>query len=244
MSDTAIQTLISIAAVITAVAASVVGIYQVLRSSRTLSKNYEVELKADQPSAAAGGISGRDTYKILAKYSAQGLAQSQISFMVSIIFASLGFLVILGGVGVAIFANKSTATAVIPVISGAVVDAVAGLFFTVNSRTQKVMVDFFDKLRSDRRVEDAMEIASKLPDSVMGSKLQALLALNFTQVNDIPELFRQLIDSETQQERGAGKQPGPTSSPSLEEAAASRTSKNTSSTRRSQRRTSGNSEGQ
>jgi hypothetical protein len=76
---------------------------------------------------------------------------------------------------------------------GAIVDAVAGLFLSVNARTQKVMVEFFDKLRSDQRVEDAMDISSKIPDTLMASKLQALLALHFTEAKDIPELFRQLI---------------------------------------------------
>jgi hypothetical protein len=66
----------------------------------------------------AGTRLGRDTYKILAKYSAQGLAQSQISFYVSIVFAALGFLVILSGAGVAVFTDAKAATAAIPLIGG------------------------------------------------------------------------------------------------------------------------------
>ena len=39
-----------------------------------------------------------------------------------------------------------------------------------------------------------MEIATKLPDPQMASRLQALLALKFTDAENIPELFRQLIE--------------------------------------------------
>jgi len=192
--NTTITNIVTIAAVAIAFGGLVLATIQLFKSQRNLSREYEIELDSGRQISAQDTRPGRDTYKILAKYSAQGLAQSRISFLVSIIFAGLGFIVILSGVGVAIFANKQATTALIPVISGAIVDAVAGLFFTVNARTQKVMVEFFDKLRSDQRVEDAMDIASKLPDTTMASKLQALLALNFTEMKDIPDLFRQLIE--------------------------------------------------
>jgi hypothetical protein len=134
-----------------------------------------------------------DTHKILAKYSAQGLAQSRVSFYTSIVFASLGFLVLLGGVAYGL-SNGEKNFVWLPIVSGAVVEAVAGLFFTTSASTQRVMVEFFDKLRSDKRVEDAMTIAEQLEDRTQSGRLRVLLALQFAEVSEIGTLFTQVAD--------------------------------------------------
>ena len=139
--------------------------------------------------------SQRETYRVLAEYSAQGLAQSQMSFWASIAFSSLGFLVIIAGVVVAIFKKDSVSQALIPIIAGAIVEAVGGLFFTVNARTQKVMVDFFDKLREDRKLEEALTLVRGVPDPTLAGRLQVLLALQFVGTDNLAELFRQTVGS-------------------------------------------------
>jgi hypothetical protein len=135
-----------------------------------------------------------ETYKILREYSAQGLGQSRVSFNVSIGFAALGFLVLLVGVIVAIFAHTSRSSAIIPVISGGIVEAVSALFFTVNARAQKVMVEFFDKLRDDRRIEEALRLRSTITDEGIANRLQVLLALQFVTADEAPALLRQIVD--------------------------------------------------
>jgi uncharacterized membrane protein (DUF485 family) len=135
-----------------------------------------------------------ETYKILREYSAQGLGQSRVSFNVSIGFAALGFLVLVVGVLVAIFSKSGKSTAVIPVISGGIVEAVSALFFTVNARAQKVMVEFFDKLRDDRRIEEALRLRSTITDEAMANRLQVLLALQFVTADEAPALLRQIVD--------------------------------------------------
>jgi len=147
-----------------------------------------VELRVVKLSEA---IQENQTYKVLAKYSAQGLAQSKISFLTSLTFAALGFLVIL--IGIAAGSIKDDRDFVwVPVVSGGIAEAVAALFFTINAGTQKVMVSFFDKLRADKRVEDAMRIAETLSDQAMSERLQVLLALKFAEVRDLGQLLEQI----------------------------------------------------
>jgi hypothetical protein len=145
------------------------------------------------------------TYKVLAEYSAQGLAQSQTSFQASIVFASLGFLVIVTGVIVAIVRKDGArADAIVPIIGGAIVDAVSALFFTINTRAQKVMVEFFDKLRADRRLEEALLLVKGVSDQAMASRLQVLLALQFAEVKDMPTLFQQTIGTREEDSTSVG----------------------------------------
>lgn len=74
----------------------------------------------------------------LAQYYSQVLAQSKISFWFSLIFASLGFLVIV----VAGFTYSSTANGatIAQFIAGIVMDAVAALFF-VQSKNAQASID-------------------------------------------------------------------------------------------------------
>jgi hypothetical protein len=159
-----------------------------------LSASYEADLSDSPASSAHGGLPQNNLQKIMEKYSALNLAQSRTSFIASIVFASLGFLVILSGVAVVIFKLGTLESATIPALSGAVVETVGGLLFAINKRTQKVMLEFYNKLRSDHRVEHAIEIAKELPDRHMGSSLQVLLALQFVEAEGVVDLFRQLLD--------------------------------------------------
>ena len=63
----------------------------------------------------------------LAKYYAQVLAQSKTSFWFSLIFASIGFLVIV--FAVFSYTSSTLGTSVVQLSAGVVIDAVAALFF-------------------------------------------------------------------------------------------------------------------
>ncbi|WP_374582923.1 hypothetical protein [Frankia sp. CiP3] len=132
-------------------------------------------------------------YRLLRQYSSQGLAQSQTSFLVNIVFSSLGFLVIMVGVVLAVM-NRGVAESVIPVVSGTVVNAVGALFSIQDRRARGTMEKFFDKLRDDRKLDDALALISGVPDDVTRSRLQALLALHFANVPNIEILFNTTVD--------------------------------------------------
>jgi hypothetical protein len=110
----------------------------------------------------------------------------------SLLFAGLGFAVILSGAAIAV-ARDSVASGVLPAISGTIVEAVAGLFFVLSTRTQRVMVAFYDKLREDRRLEESLRLVPGVPDKEMASRLQVLLALQLAGVDELDSLFHQTV---------------------------------------------------
>lgn len=118
-------------------------------------------------------------YRLLAEYHAQGLAQSKMSFRLSLIFAGLGFLVIAVAIGLAVASDDaSTIASIVPLIGGAVVEAVSGLFFVQSNRARQLMVTFFDRLRADRNLREALELAAAIEDGRVRSRLQAQMALS------------------------------------------------------------------
>ena len=97
-------------------------------------------------------VSGSDVpFEIehLARFYTQVLAQSKVSFWFSLVFASIGFAVII--TAAYLFTGNRISITAIQVLSGVIVDAVAALFFVQAKRAQQAMTDFFDKLRKDRQ---------------------------------------------------------------------------------------------
>lgn len=69
------------------------------------------------------------------------------------------------------------ALAILGVIAGAVIDAVAALFFVQSNRARELMVQFFDRLRRDRKLDEALGLAQDVPDAAIKSSLLRELAL-------------------------------------------------------------------
>ncbi|MGW5731234.1 TRADD-N-associated membrane domain-containing protein, partial [Nocardia beijingensis] len=68
------------------------------------------------------------------QYHARSLAQSQRSFTFSLIAAAMGFVVIVGAVLMIGFSGgDKTAAALVQILAAAVIEAVAGLFFTLSN---------------------------------------------------------------------------------------------------------------
>jgi len=134
-------------------------------------------------------------YEIVRKYHHQGLAQSRVSFWFSLIFASLGFLII----ATAIFTINGDkgltqqSASIISLLAGTIIDAVAGLFFVQSRRAQRVMQEFFDRLRKDRKLEESLQLTDKIADSELKGKLQAMLALNFAEVETTDSLLSAVL---------------------------------------------------
>ena len=118
--------------------------------------SYKVSKRAkDNPADIQGSISPEDISRFenassprqpfettaLANYYNQALSRTTISFWFSIIFASIGF-------GVIIFAFLSYSPGdvggtTVKVLGGTIIDAVSGLFFVQSTNAQKSMSDFF-----------------------------------------------------------------------------------------------------
>jgi xanthine/uracil/vitamin C permease (AzgA family) len=119
--------------------------------------------------------------RALAKYDNHALTRANISFWFSLIFASIGF-------GVIIFAF-ATHTAddiwgtVIKATSGAVIDAVSSLFFVQSTNAQKAMSEFFEKLRLDRLNAEARELLNGIENAERRDQLKAQLVLKYSGID-------------------------------------------------------------
>ena len=149
---------------------------------------------------AIGAESGYRQYALLREYHAQGLAQSRISFWFSLTFASIGFAVIALAVGLFLETAPTgsgwmdnAGKPVFTLVSGTVIDAVAALFFVQSNKARQLMTEFFDKLRTDRKLDESLKLAETISDSIVSSRLKAILALHFAEAPvDLP-LFEGVI---------------------------------------------------
>src|SRR5215213_7845324 len=98
----------------------------------------------------------------LAQYYAQVLAQSKVSFWFSLVFASIGFMVI---VLAGFLASSSSVGATVAQFSaGAIMDAVSALFFVQSKNAQTALGEFFDKLRRDRQQSESRKLCDEVSD--------------------------------------------------------------------------------
>jgi hypothetical protein len=128
----------------------------------------------------------------LANYYAQVLAQSKTSFWFSLVFAAIGFFVIV----FAVFSNSNEnfSSTAIQFTAGAVIDAVAGLFFVQSKNAQKSMGEFFDKLRTDRMQAESRTLCDSIDDKKAQDALKVQLALYYAGVNDYKDLSKNIVE--------------------------------------------------
>jgi hypothetical protein len=151
-------------------------------------------------------------FLLLKQYHSQGLSQSRVSFWFSLIFAALGFAVIVIAI---LAANKDKSfweqsNSIISLLSGTIIDAVSALFFVQSNRSRELMANFFEKLRADRKIEESLKLCDEIPDDYLRSKLKLVLSLHFAEItpsdNIISMVFRELKDK---QENRPGTIPDP-----------------------------------
>jgi hypothetical protein len=139
---------------------------------------------------ATDGIAGRSRspedkqYALLKEYHSQGLAQSRTSFWFSLIFAALGFAVILIGL-ISLQADKGFSKqsgSFISLMAGTIIDAVSALFFVQSIKARQLMSDFFDKLRTDRKLEEALRLVDQIDDPVLKARMKSVLTMSFAGV--------------------------------------------------------------
>jgi hypothetical protein len=197
------------------------AIYGVLKQ-RGEGAKFEAKLR-EAAAAARHAIPGppqlsEQQYVLIQEYHAQGIAQSKTSFWFSLIFASLGFSVIM--LGVVLFLSGEASEASIAtmqkpaftLISGTVIDAVAALFFVQSNRARQLMSEFFDKLRVDRKLDECLKLANDIDDPKIQSSLKAVLALSFAEVGSASQMLPSVLGSSN----------APTGSPSVVAASAAR----------------------
>jgi len=123
-------------------------------------------------------------YSLLREYHSQGLAQSRTSFWFSLIFAALGFAVILMGL-LNLQADRDfskQSASFMSIIAGTVIDAVSALFFVQSNKARQLMSDFFDKLRTDRKLEEALRLVEQIEDAALQARMKSLLTINFAEI--------------------------------------------------------------
>ena len=120
----------------------------------------------------------------LAGYYSLTLGQARISFWFSLIFAAIGFLVIVGGA--ALYTESGIMAASVKIISGIVIDAVSALFFVQSRRAQESMSAFFEKLRSDRQFVEARKICEELSEVAIKDHLKTILVLHYSGLESKP----------------------------------------------------------
>lgn len=132
----------------------------------------------------------------LTNYYSQILSQSKISFWFSLVFASLGFVAIL----VAAFfftsgPSGATGATVAQFVAGAIMEAVASLFFVQSKNAQKSMGDFFDKLRNDRLHMESRKLCEAIQNSGAQDALKLNLALHYAGVANSETIAKQISEA-------------------------------------------------
>ncbi len=151
-------------------------------------------------SAAQSGTPIPFEIEQLANYYALTLGQAKVSFWFSLVFASIGFLVIVGAAF--LYQEGAIASASIKIASGVVIDAVAALFFVQSRRAQDSMSSFFEKLRSDRQFVEARKICDEIGSGEIKDRLKTILVLHYSGLDSKP-MIEVLAGIQERPERGA-----------------------------------------
>jgi hypothetical protein len=172
--------------------------------------------------AAGESVDSNQQYALLQEYHAQGLAQSKISFWFSLIFASIGFFIIIISILSYVFAGEearnivaankptlldSAGKPIFAVIAGTIIDAVAALFFVQSNKARQLMTEFFDKLRIDRKLDESLKLLTQIEDNTISSRVKALLAINFAEVKINDEVFGRIVNRDHIEEKGTPNKP-------------------------------------
>lgn len=129
----------------------------------------------------------------LANYYAQILAQSKVSFWFSLVFASIGFLIIV--LAAFMHADAQAGSTIARFVAGGVVDAVAALFFVQSKRAQESMAEFFDKLRRDRNHLEARKLCESLDTASARDALRLRLSLHYAEVEKPDSIVEAIMNT-------------------------------------------------
>jgi hypothetical protein len=128
---------------------------------------------------------------LMQEYHAQGLSQSRISFWFSLVFASLGFAMIALSIGIFLQGPgysgagwlDTAGKPIFTLVAGTIIDAVSALFFVQSNKARQLMTEFFDKLRVDRKLDEALQLMKEIQDPSISSRVKGIVALSFSEVS-------------------------------------------------------------
>ena len=129
----------------------------------------------------------------LTNYYSQILAQSKVSFWFSLIFASLGFAIIV--VAAFLYTDGSGTATVAQFIAGIIMDAIAGLFFVQSHNAQKSMGEFFDKLRNDRLHMESRKLCDTVQNAAAQDALRVHLSLHYAGTANAESIARHITET-------------------------------------------------
>ncbi|MFF1843067.1 hypothetical protein ACFVW9_15140 [Streptomyces sp. NPDC058217] len=148
----------------------------------------------ERPLAARQRIDDDRFAELLVQRYAYGLTQSQRSFLTSQVFSVLGGLVLLTGVGLAIWRAETSGdlyASIVTTSAGIVTTIIGRLFHRESDKALKHMASETDALRDDMRSERSAEQAILLLEGVLDpevkARLQAGLIMRFAG-SDLPSL--------------------------------------------------------
>jgi len=151
------------------------------------------------PGKLAGGINSINfENEHLSNYYLQVLYQSKISFWFSLIFASLGFLIII--LSIFLYKEGSFDKSILSLVSGLLIDAVSALFFVQSNKAQKAMGDFFEKLRIDKNNLEARRVCELIENKHLRDITKVQLAFKLVEINPTIELNDKIMNVEKTKE--------------------------------------------
>ena len=173
------------ATAIAALVATLLGAITSLWSTRSFGAEFSIGGITIGEVAATEGAAEKDITPFettaLANYYNQALSRARVSFWFSLVFASLGFCVII--FAFITHAPGDIGGTVIKVASGAIIDAVSSLFFIQSNAAQKSMGEFFEKLRLDRLNAEAREMIREIEAGPMRDELRGQLILKYSGID-------------------------------------------------------------
>jgi hypothetical protein len=137
------------------------------RSASTISLNIPVEY----PAAIANAVEG-----LIESYHKQALHQARVQFNFSIAAATVGFIIIVAAF--VFWSDDAARSSWLKVLPGALMEAVAFLFFKQATETRQRATELYDRLRKDRQLKDASVEVAKIVDPAIRSITQAQIAMS------------------------------------------------------------------
>lgn len=141
------------------------------------------EVTAKTPCRPKQGPEQTTVEHLVSAYHEQALSQARAQFWFSVIAAAIGFASIL-------YAGMETQAEGIvsgtKILPGAVVDAVAYLFFRQASQTRQRATELYDRLRRDRQLSESVALVSSIEDLRLRSVMKAQVALHMSGLQPNP----------------------------------------------------------
>jgi hypothetical protein len=122
--------------------------------------------------------------KLITSYHDQALFQANMQFWFSVVAATVGFVFIIYRV---VATQATDMQIVLDVLPGAIIDAVAALYFTQAQETRRRATDLYDRLREDNKQDEALDLADSIREESVCSAVKAYLALHLAGI-DNPDL--------------------------------------------------------